>query len=199
MKTHPSRRKGGFTLVELLVVIAIIAVLAGTGFAVGLSAIQKAKKTTALNTCTALVNSINLFYSEYNSPPIASTTTDPTYRTSSVDTQGVGVLKVLLGKEDATSTPLNPKNSKFLEVGEGKTNRNGLIYNTTGTSIIGLYDPWGGPYRIIIDGDYDESVSPQQTSGSSIKLNGRKAAAWSEGADGAKGSGGKIADDVKTW
>ena len=69
MKTPLHPPPNGFTLVELLVVIAIIAVLAGAGFAAGNAAIQKAKKTTALATCTALESAVNNFYTEYGAMP----------------------------------------------------------------------------------------------------------------------------------
>lgn len=201
MKTHPSRRKNGFTLIELLVVIAIIAVLAGAGFAVGLSSIQKARKVTALNTCLAIESAVNQYYSEYNGPPVAGLpgTSDPTpFKTT--DSSGRDLLKVLLGIEGNVANPLNPRNIKFLSVTEAKNKKGGLIYNSDGSDITGLYDPWGGPYYIKIDGDYDESVSPQPYGTTSpTRLNGRKAAVWSQGADGVSSNTGKLADDVRTW
>jgi hypothetical protein len=78
-----------------------------------------------------------------------------------------------------------------------------LIYNTGGTAVAGLYDPWGGGYNVMMDGDYDETlkaVKPKGVGSTSITLNGRRSAVWSDGADGATlSTPGKIADDVKTW
>ncbi|RPJ32744.1 MAG: type II secretion system protein, partial [Verrucomicrobiaceae bacterium] len=82
MKLHASRRAHGFTLIELLVVIAIIAVLAGGGFAAGNAAIQKARKTTALATATAIETAVNNFYTEYGSMP-KDGTSDTTVKTDS--------------------------------------------------------------------------------------------------------------------
>lgn len=195
MKNHPSRRSAGFTLVELLVVIAIIAVLAGAGFAAGNAAIQKAKKATALATCTALESAVNNFYTEYGSMPKENLTAD-----IKVDTKtDLPFLQVLLGSEGTGANVLNVRAIKFLSVKEGKGNKGGLIYDSTGASITGLYDPWGGPYSVMLDGDYDEKIEVITAAGVRKVLNGRRVAAWSNGADATSGSGGKATDDVLTW
>ncbi len=197
MKIPSSRRMSGFTLVELLVVIAIIAVLAGAGFAAGNAAIQKAKKATALSTVVGIEAAVNNFYTEYGSLPA-----DPV-PTAAVNTRagasGIPLLQVLLGFETST-TPLNSRGIKFLSAKEGKANRNGLIYGATGTTVTGLFDPWGGGYLVIMDDNYDDIVIPTPSAGgSSISLNGRRCAAWSNGADAVSGTGGTITDDVKNW
>ena len=193
MKIPPSRRARGFTLVELLVVIAIIAVLAAAGFAAGNAAIQKAKKVTALASATAIESAVNNFFTEYGSMP-KDGTSDTKVKT---DTD-VTLITVLLGLEGSGSNILNTRGVKFLSVKEGKANKGGLIYNTNGTSVKGLYDPWGGGYTVMLDLDFDEKLNPQPTGGGGATLNGRRVAVWTDGADGVKG-GGKSADDVKTW
>jgi prepilin-type N-terminal cleavage/methylation domain-containing protein len=198
MKTQAPRRQNGFTLVELLVVIAIIAVLAKVGFSAGVSAIQKAKKTTALATCVALETAVNNFYTEYGSMPKDALTAD-----TQVDTvANLELLNALLGIETIAS-PLNTRAIKLLSVKEGKANKNGLIYNAAGTAVTGLYDPWGGRYLVMLDGNYDEKVSPTGVwcapSGTAPTLNGRRAAAFSKGADKSSTNAANAADDVKTW
>jgi prepilin-type N-terminal cleavage/methylation domain-containing protein len=195
MKNQSRRRSHGFTLVELLVVIAIIAVLASAGFAAGNAAIQKARKTTALSTATAIESAVNNFYTEYGSMPVDGSS-DTTVQTDSGS--GVAMLRVLLGVEGTSGNVLNTRGIRFLSVREGKANRNGLIYQGTGSDVRGLYDPWGGPYHVRLDLDYDEKITVQPSAGASTTLNGRRVAAWSNGADGVKG-GGKAADDVRTW
>jgi prepilin-type N-terminal cleavage/methylation domain-containing protein len=201
LKTHPqlvmkipsSSRRHGFTLIELLVVIAIIAVLASAGFAAGNAAIQKARKTTALATATAIETAVNNFYTEYGSMP-KDGTSDTKVETDS----DVALLKVLLGMEGTGNSTLNPRTIKFLSVREGKSKKNGLIYNTSGNDVTGLYDPWGGGFKVMLDLDYDEKITVKPKAGQSKVLNGRRVAVWSDGADGVA-SAGKAADDVLTW
>jgi prepilin-type N-terminal cleavage/methylation domain-containing protein len=203
MKTQPSHRKSGFTLVELLVVIAIIAVLAGAGFAAGNAAIQKARKVTTLATCTAIESSVNAFFTEYGTMPTTATT-DKTYSTK--ETEGKAIITVLLGYTETATPPLNTRAIKFLSVKDGKKTADGgtggLI--TSGTapnlSVDGLYDPWGGPFFMMLDGDYDDTLKDVKTgqTGSVAKtLNGKKVAVWSEGADAKTKKA--AADDVTTW
>ena len=200
MKIPASRHQHGFTLIELLVVIAIIAVLASIGFGVGNMAIQKAKKTKCLAVCTALEGAVNNFFTDYGSMPSAATS-DVTVVTNTGD--GVTLVKVLMGME--TTTPvLNTRSVKYLDVKEGKSNKDGLIYSTDGSTITGLYDPWGGGYNVILDCDYNGIVKPLRSCGvqDNAATNGlhRIVAAWSNGADAAAtGTGGKANDDVTTW
>jgi prepilin-type N-terminal cleavage/methylation domain-containing protein len=197
MKTQAPRRQNGFTLVELLVVIAIIAVLAKVGFSAGVSAIQKAKKTTALATCVALETAVNNFYTEYGSMPKDAIAADTLVAVATNTTADLALLNALLGIE-TIATPLNTRAIKFLSVKEGKANKNGLIYNAAGTAVTGLYDPWGGTYFVMLDGNYDEKVLPTGVYGAPT-LNGRRAAAFTKGADKISTTAANAADDVKTW
>jgi prepilin-type N-terminal cleavage/methylation domain-containing protein len=198
MKTPAKRRTNGFTLVELLVVIAIIAVLAAAGFAAGNAAIQKAKKVTAQATATAMESAVNDFFTEYGSMPTAQTSDGAPLNTT--QGEGIDLLKVLLGMETGT-TPMNTRAIKFLSAKEAKGKKGGLQYNTQGSTVTGLYDPWGGPFFVLMDADYDEKVSvPASVLNGGKTLNGRRVAVWSKGADAApRGEGGKTGDDVTTF
>lgn len=207
MKTQAPRRQNGFTLVELLVVIAIIAVLAKVGFSAGVSAIQKAKKTTALATCVALETAVNNFYTEYGSMP-----KDAIDESVPVETTDTALLNALLGSETIT-TPLNTRAIQFLTVKQSKNKytdavlRDGIVYDVS--IVKGLYDPWGrkngtgGTYFVTLDGNYDGKVTPTGVwcapSGTAPTLNGRRVAVYTRGADGLSTKAANAADDVKTW
>lgn len=145
------------------------------------------KKNVPLATCYALESAVNNFYTEYGAMPKVPAEV----KTDTPD--GVKLLTILLGKE-ISATPQNLRAIKFLSVKEAKDGRYGLIYNPSGTFVVGLFDPWGNPYTLMLDLDYDEQI--EVVRGSIAKtLNGRRVAAYSPGQDGKLGT----VDDVVTW
>lgn len=199
MKNHPGNiSRSGFTLVELLVVIAIIAVLAAAGFAGGNAAMQKAKKTTAQATATSVATAIDQYYTEYSTLP------DPNDGGSSGDVQfdtdsgnGVELLRILAGLETGNDIQ-NDRKIRFLSLKEAKSgNRDGVVYSSDGNDIEGLYDPWGEPYYIVLDYDYDERLSVSPQGSPSKNLNGRRAAVYSLGTD--TPADAKSNTLVRTW
>lgn len=161
--------------------VIIIPLLFAAGFAAGNSAITKAQKTTTLATAMAIEMAVNNYLTEYGTMP-SEGLSDTTLTTNS-DT---GLLDVLLGLEDQ----LNKRSIKFLSVREGSGKKNGLIYTSNGRGVVGLYDPWGGGYKVRLDLDYDEKLDA-----SGEALEGRRVAVWSDGPDRKAGT----KDDVKTW
>jgi prepilin-type N-terminal cleavage/methylation domain-containing protein len=207
MKIQHPRRKTGFTLVELLVVITIIAVLSSLAFVGGKKAMQNARRVTALTMATAIEQSVNNFVSEYGSYPKLNIEGDDVIGTTDKSSKySVDFLNALLAIEKIDK-PLNGKGLKFLTVVEGKSKKGGLIYVGGGAAsdtaqVSGLYDPWGGPYLVQFDGDFDEAISARTAAQKKATIiRGRKCVVWSNGEDNTtdQNNKGKVIDDVKTW
>jgi hypothetical protein len=161
--------------------VIILPILSFAGYAAGNAAIERSRRVTALATSTALETAVNDYFTEYGSLPYDGES-DVTVQTDT-DTK---LLSVLLGLENK----LNTRSVKFLSVREGRSKKNGLIYNTTGDKVVGLFDPWGGGYKVRLDLDHDEKLELNREA-----LNNRRVAVWSDGPDRTAGT----KDDIKTW
>jgi prepilin-type N-terminal cleavage/methylation domain-containing protein len=194
----------GFTLVELLVVVVIIAVLASIGFAVSLGALQRARMVTSLSSATNVANAVEAFYSEYNllPAPVAGAPDEdntPAYKTDAND--GIDILEVLSRLEADNDDMQNERKINFLSLKEAdKGNRDGIVFNSTGDAVTGLFDAWGQPFYMVIDYDYDGRLDfDVETTGYSynVKLNNKHIAVYSLGADLPEDAERKHL--VKTW
>jgi prepilin-type N-terminal cleavage/methylation domain-containing protein len=184
----PSRRhRAGFTLVELLTVIAIIAILAAMLLPVLSRARVSAQKTKAKTEIQGLATAILKYDSDYGRFPIstnaqnqasqnAQANLDPdftyggTFQNSSGTTfpiQSPGLFltnaEVIAILMDITNTSVtsvnmnhqkNPQQTIFLDAHmSGDTTSPGV-----GTDLV-YRDPWGNPYVISMDLNYDEQCA----------------------------------------
>jgi prepilin-type N-terminal cleavage/methylation domain-containing protein len=192
MKTpsKPFSRKG-FTLIELLVVIAIIAVLASAGFAVGPAMMNRAKKLSAQATATNIANAVEQFYTEYSVLP------DPGSNSAEAQfaTDASPLLDILAGGSETISIEQNPRKIRFLSVKEAKNGMDGALY--TDDAISKILDPWGQPFYIRLDYDYDEKLEFTPPRSTKVTLNGRRVAVYSLGVKVPADSNAKTL--VKTW
>lgn len=169
-----------FTAISLLVLVLATAV----GFAAGGAAMEKSRKLSAKSMAMQIEFAVDSFYSEYGAMP-DSGTSDVTVQTD-VDTK---FLAILLGAE----SEVNTKSMRFLALQEAKGKKNGILYGADGTSVLGLYDPWGGGFKVRLDLDYDEKLLVDPGSGETLR--GKRVAVWSDGPDRKPGT----EDDVRTW
>jgi prepilin-type N-terminal cleavage/methylation domain-containing protein len=190
-----------FTLIELLVVIAIIAILVGLLFPAFKAVQSQSRSTQAKNDLTQIVNAVNAFYTDYGKYPLV--TADTTYGPGG--TANNLLFSVLRG----TDTSNNPRQIVFISPQYVKTPanpRSGIATQATtinGISVaIGDYvDPWGTPYKVAIDGGYDNQLTNPYTAntgaGPSSLING--VIAWSLGPDQIQGTTFTASDDVISW
>jgi prepilin-type N-terminal cleavage/methylation domain-containing protein len=190
-----------FTLIELLVVIGIIAILMGLLFPAFKAVQNQARSTLAKNDLTQIVNAVNAFYTEYGKYPIA--TNDNT-----MGPDNSGLMYTLRADPTAANSNPNANNAVntrkivFINPPYVKTdtagNRRSGVSPTDGR----YYDPWGTPYSIAIDGDYNNAIDPNpytpNTGAGPSPLN-IGAIAWSLGKDGAQGTDFSASDDVISW
>lgn len=193
----------GFTLVELLVVIVIIAILATLGMAVGHGALHRARLVTAQAAATNVANGVEQFYSEYHllPDPTGGTTEDNFGDPFETDAaSGIALLEIIAGLEEDNDDMQNERKLRMLSVKEAdKGRRGGIVYSSDGDSIEGLFDPWGEPYYIILDYDYDGRLEfkPSAAYTYDARLNNKRVAVYSLGTDSPTNA--KRKDLVKTW
>jgi prepilin-type N-terminal cleavage/methylation domain-containing protein len=147
-----------FTLIELLVVIAIIALLMGLLFPAYRAVQNQARQTQAKNDLTQIVAAVNAFYTEYGKYPLAAGITTDTILGPGGSTNS-SLFNALRGVEPVSSTMLNPRQIVFINppyVKDPANPRSG-IGTTTGAGQ--YYDPWGRPYNVEIDGNYDNQIT----------------------------------------
>jgi hypothetical protein len=148
---------------------------------------ERANRASAQMVATSLTAAINNFFLDYTylpDVPASSNTSDPK------------LLNILAGTESGTEIQ-NDKKNRYLEIKQAKNgNRDGLVYNSA-NQITGLYDPWGQPYQVILDHDYDESLSFTPQGCPVVNLKGRRVAVYSLGTD--KPSDANEDTLIKSW
>ena len=195
---RPPRRLRAFTLIELLVVISIVAVLMGLAFPAFQGVQNAAKKTQAKNDLVQIATAVNAFYTEYGKYPLPATgATGEEYIYGSSGNSSKALFDSLRGLDPVA----NLRQIVFLSPPDAKdqSNPRGGIKTADGQ----FYDPWGTPYSISIDSDYNNEVTNpySATAGASPKVRAG-IIAWSFGKDLASGTNKNVApakDDVISW
>ncbi len=221
----PQKHNRAFTLIELLVVIAIIAILVGLLFPAFKAVQNQARQTQAKNDLTQIVNAVNAFYTEYGKYPIATSGADVIYGPGG--TANNALFKELQGCPTSGAFPptcsgnstVNTRQIVFISPPAVKNPTNPRSGIATQAATINCFpvavgefvDPWGTPYDVDIDGDYNNQIStnpygPNNGAGPQPLTIG--VIAWSLGSDGVLGTkttgctGNNIftnSDDVISW
>ena len=182
--TSSSRVNKGFTLIELLVVIAIISILAAM-LLTGISTMKIiAQKTRASVEISQIVSAINKYEADYNRFPIARAAMNSAVANNDDDFTYGGTLQRPPGwfYDVQASGAYKTNNSETMAVlldleqfTTGPTVNSGHVMNTKRTQLLsakmtsdvnapgvgpdGVYrDPWGNPYIITIDLNYDDKA-----------------------------------------
>jgi prepilin-type N-terminal cleavage/methylation domain-containing protein len=185
-----------FTLIELVVVITIIVVLLGLLFPAFQGVQNQAKKTQAKNDLTQIVTAVNAFYTEYGRYPLTPAAPGDTKYGSGTSN---GPLFNELRNVSATE---NPRGIAFISPPDAKdqTSPRAGIKPSDGQ----FYDPWGTPYNVALDTDYDNTLAASTPNYSDLTNPIRQGViAWSVGKDGKPGKNGNNkfsgSDDVISW
>jgi prepilin-type N-terminal cleavage/methylation domain-containing protein len=192
-----------FTLIELLVVIMIIALLMGLGFPVFQGVQNQARKTQARNDLLQIMIAVNAYYTEYGRYPLTPPTpADTTYGATTTNEQ-------LFNELRSVAATQNPRQIVFLSPPDAQDVNNPRAGISSARATGGQYfDPWGKPYMIRIDTDYDNEINNpySQNAGSAPLRSG--VIAWSFGKDGlsqststtpADKTTGTNKDDIISW
>jgi len=159
------RNSAAFTLIEMIVVMLIIATLAALFMGAATSAFDRARRTQAKNDVIQIATAVNAFYTEYGRYPVTvtSTATDAFFGSGTTPagctnyTNNDVLFNVLRNiTSDANAVALNPRQIVFLSPGGAKNTvppRGGIATDNR------YYDPWGSQYAILIDTNYDNTLT----------------------------------------
>ena len=197
------RKEPAFTLIELLVVIVIIAVLMGLAFPVFQGVQNQAKRMQARSDLMQIVTAVNAYYTEYGKYPRTPTTPgDITYGATATNEQ-------LFNELRSVTATQNPRGIVFLSPPDVKDVNNPRAGISSAPATAGQYfDPWGKPYLVRIDTDYDNQVNnPYSQNAGSVPFLRSGVIAWSFGKDALSQSTmppvdkntGTNKDDVISW
>jgi prepilin-type N-terminal cleavage/methylation domain-containing protein len=199
------RPQRAFTMIDLLVVIAIIGILMGLAIPSLFGVYERARKTQAKNDLTQIITAVNAFYTDYGKYPIAAPGADVTFGAGGTNTNDVlfNELRACTTGQPSCPNPASLNTRQIVYISP-------RVFGTTpARSGIGsngwYYDPWGTPYAVAIDGNYNNNITTNPyTSGAGVSPIPQGVIGWSWGKDQTLGSTNNVgvftgSDDVISW
>ena len=173
MKNHTSlfpRLSRGFTLIELLVVVTIIGILASLSVPAVNMALDAAKRADASAMIGNLQTALTSYQSEYSDWPriVASNTNSEgdvfigpgawadLYQVLAAVTNNSN----LVYSNNRRQIPFIQFPNKILSSGSYTAGSMGSIIGneTNPTAVVNVLDPWGRPYNLVLDYNYDNTI-----------------------------------------
>jgi prepilin-type N-terminal cleavage/methylation domain-containing protein len=189
------KQRRAFTLIELLIVIAIIGILMALLFPAVNGAMNSVKKAQAQNDAVQLVIATQAFFTEYGKQALKWPWNDDDW-TFDAGHPNKTLIEILTGT--GTEGTNNPRKIQFIETKAAKKSGTNWVNGVAPDG--NFYDPWGTPYFIRIDCDYNGQVRSPYDDSVIIR---KSVLAWSAGPDKQhkyNGPNDKVnADNVTSW
>lgn len=214
-RTGRPRGRRAFTLIEMLVVVAIIGILASILLPVLAGAKKRAKLTQARAEANNIEAAVAGYQSQYTLAPVPKALSDDSAFNPAADysfsVSNSWVISILMDAEVLANAghARNPQRHQYLNPG---TLKPGITSAGVSSDDYNFRDPWGNPYVIAFDLNYDNAV---EITGPDRVYNpypyGRipkSVLVWSMGPDGVaengvvgpnRGREPKNRDNVKSW
>ncbi|MBR5887534.1 MAG: prepilin-type N-terminal cleavage/methylation domain-containing protein [Akkermansia sp.] len=193
--TFTTHYKKGFTLIELLVVIAILATLAGISSPIIMGQMEAARESAARKTCMDIVEGATRFRTDYGQLPFrpdeAEANEANNYQVSLTTEVGsdAGMLAILTNREEDDDNRMNTNKDYYIRSDVQDKKADGLYEDPATGDLVGLYDPWGKPYYVLMCEENDGCTDPF----TGKKLRGKNCIVYSLGSNGT----GKAPDTIR--
>lgn len=154
--------------------------------------ILKAQRTSAMTAMAQLQAACEDYYEEYQQLPLGSKAVNDAERLTT-GAKGLTLMSALVGLKSAEDE--NYKEQNFFAFKAAKEKKDGLLRAKNSAQ---LFDPWGNPYYVLLNYDYDQELREPQGIGNQIHYD-RHVLIWSKGPDGKSGTPETNKDNLYSW